>query len=90
MQTKMLIGGAFVAGEGHIEDVLNPATGETIVALGEASKAQIDAAVAAAAAAFSAWSRTTPAARPLHAGERDAARRHEAVRLRQGHVALRS
>jgi aminobutyraldehyde dehydrogenase len=63
MQTRMLIGGAFVDGEGHAEDVLNPATGETIVALGEASKAQIDAAVAAATAAFPAWSRTTPAAR---------------------------
>lgn len=63
MQTSMLIGGAFTQGEGHAEDVVNPATGETIVTVGEASKAQIDAAVGAAAAAFPAWSRTTPAER---------------------------
>jgi aminobutyraldehyde dehydrogenase len=63
MQSKMLIGGEFVVGEGQAEDILNPATGEVIVALAEASKAQIDAAVAAAAAACPAWSRTTPAAR---------------------------
>jgi aminobutyraldehyde dehydrogenase len=63
MQTSMLIGGEFVAGEGRADDILNPATGETITTVGEASKAQIDAAVAAAAAAFPAWSRTTPAER---------------------------
>ena len=63
MQTRMLIGGELVAGEGQPEDILNPATGETIVTVNEASKAQVDAAVAAAAAAFPAWSRTTPAER---------------------------
>jgi aminobutyraldehyde dehydrogenase len=63
MQTSMLIGGEFVAGVGRADDILNPATGETITTVGEASKAQIDAAVAAAAAAFPAWSRTTPAER---------------------------
>jgi aminobutyraldehyde dehydrogenase len=59
----MLIGGELVAGEGQPEDILNPATGETIVTVNEASKAQVDAAVAAAATAFPAWSRTTPAER---------------------------
>ena len=63
MQTRMLIGGELVAGEGQPEDILNPATGETIVTVNEASKAQVDAAVAAAATAFPAWSRTTPAER---------------------------
>ena len=63
MQTRMLIGGELVAGEGQPEDILNPATGETIVTINEASKAQVDAAVAAAATAFPAWSRTTPAER---------------------------
>jgi aminobutyraldehyde dehydrogenase len=63
MQTSMLIGGEFVAGEGQPEDILNPATGEVVVTLNEASKAQIDLAVAAAASAFGAWSRTTPAER---------------------------
>ena len=63
MQTSMLIGGEFVPGEGHPEDILNPATGEVVVTLNEASKAQIDLAVSAAASAFGAWSRTTPAER---------------------------
>jgi aminobutyraldehyde dehydrogenase len=63
MQTKMLIGGAFVAGEGAPEAILDPATGGTIATINEASPEQIDAAVTAAAAAFPAWSRTTPAAR---------------------------
>ena len=31
MQTKMLIGGELVAGEGQAENILNPATGATIV-----------------------------------------------------------
>jgi aminobutyraldehyde dehydrogenase len=63
MQTKMLIGGAFVAGEGAPEDILDPATAATIATINEASADQVDAAVVAAAAAFPAWSRTTPAAR---------------------------
>ncbi|HEX5079839.1 MAG TPA: aldehyde dehydrogenase family protein, partial [Geminicoccaceae bacterium] len=63
MQTKMLIGGAFVSGEGAPEEILDPATAETIATVNEASAGQIDAAVSAAAAAFPAWSRTTPAER---------------------------
>ena len=65
MQTKMLIGGEFADGEGEPQAILNPATGETIATLSEASKAQIDAAVKAAAEALPAWSRTTPAERSL-------------------------
>ncbi|HFD15651.1 MAG TPA: aldehyde dehydrogenase family protein, partial [Rhodospirillales bacterium] len=63
MQTKLLIDGAFVAGEGPAETILNPATGETITEVPEASPDQIDAAVAAAERAFPAWARTTPAER---------------------------
>jgi aminobutyraldehyde dehydrogenase len=63
MQTKMLIGGAFVAGEGAPEAILDPATAETVATINEASAGQIDAAVAAAAAAFPTWSRATPAER---------------------------
>jgi aminobutyraldehyde dehydrogenase len=63
MQTKLLIGGAFVPGEGASEAILDPTTAETITTVEEASAEQIDAAVSAAAAAFPAWSRTTPAAR---------------------------
>jgi aminobutyraldehyde dehydrogenase len=65
MQTRMLIGGELVAGEGEAEAIVNPATGETIATIDEASTAQVDAAVAAAAEAFPAWSRTTPAERSL-------------------------
>ena len=38
MQTKLLINGKLVAGEGRSEDVLNPATGEVLVASAEASR----------------------------------------------------
>jgi aminobutyraldehyde dehydrogenase len=60
MQTKMLIGQSFEAGTETEEMVLNPRTGELILKLPEASPGQIDRAVAAARAAFPAWSRTTP------------------------------
>jgi aminobutyraldehyde dehydrogenase len=59
----MLIGSAFEAGTETEESILNPRTGETVVALAEASQSQIDRAVAAATRAFSTWSRTTPAER---------------------------
>jgi aminobutyraldehyde dehydrogenase len=60
MQTKMLINGALLAGEGEPENVLDPATGKSIAQVPEASRAQVDAAVAAAEEAFAAWSRTAP------------------------------
>lgn len=63
MDTEMLIGGAFERGSEAEETVLNPRTGSMILALPEASAEQIDRAVAAAQAAFPAWSRTTPAER---------------------------
>lgn len=63
MQTKLFIGGEFVAGEGAIEEILNPATGASIAKIPSASKSQIDKAVAAAAHAFLSWGRTTPAER---------------------------
>jgi aminobutyraldehyde dehydrogenase len=60
MQTKLLINGKLVAGEGRIEEVLNPATGKVLAKVPEASRAQINAAVLAADAAFDGWSRTPP------------------------------
>ena len=60
LPTELLIDGAFVAGEGEAETVLNPATGETLVALPEASVEQVHKAVSAAHRAFDAWSETTP------------------------------
>ena len=65
MQTKMLIGGELKDGEGEPQTVLDPATGAIIASINEASKGQVDAAVQAAADAFPAWSRTTPAERSL-------------------------
>lgn len=63
LDTKMLIGSKFVAGTEAPEAVINPKTEETIVTLPDASPAQVDAAVDAAAKAFQTWSRTTPAER---------------------------
>lgn len=60
MQSKLLIGGEFVAGEGAVEDILNPATGEVLAQVREASLEQVQRAVQAAEGAFAAWSRTPP------------------------------
>ena len=63
MNTKLLIDGKFVAGQGEKQEVLDPATGKVIASLGEASEEQIVAAVEAAARAFAAWSATVPKGR---------------------------
>ncbi len=60
MQTKLLINGALVAGEGRTEGILDPATGALIAQVAEASREQVDGAVAAAQAAFGGWSQTPP------------------------------
>ncbi|MBO3275622.1 gamma-aminobutyraldehyde dehydrogenase [Pseudomonas schmalbachii] len=65
MQTKLLINGHFVAGEGEALDILNPATGEVIGKIAEASEAQVDGAVRAADAAFDGWSQTAPKDRAM-------------------------
>jgi len=60
MQTRLLINGKLLAGEGKVEDVLNPATGKVLARVPEASRGQVDAAVKAADAAFEGWARTPP------------------------------
>lgn len=60
LPTDLFIDGAFVAGEGEAEKVLNPSTGEVLVAVPEASTEQVHKAVSAAHRAFDAWSETTP------------------------------
>jgi aminobutyraldehyde dehydrogenase len=60
IQTQLLIDGKFVKGEGALISVLNPATEEEITQVAEASLAQIQQAVSAAASAFPAWKKTTP------------------------------
>ena len=66
MDTQMLIGSRFEAGTETEERVLNPKTGETVLALPEASLGQIDAAVDAAERAFTSWSQTTPSQRSAY------------------------
>lgn len=60
MQTKLLINGALVAGEGESLAVYNPSLGSVLVQTTEASSAQVQAAVQSADAAFGAWSQTPP------------------------------
>jgi len=57
---QMLIGGDRAAGERGTYEVLNPATEAVVGEAPEASVAQVEAAAEAAAAAFPAWSRTSP------------------------------
>ena len=63
MQTQLLIEGKLVAGEGEKQPVYNPATGELLLEIAEASAAQVDAAVQAADRAFVEWGQTTPKTR---------------------------
>ncbi|HEY3020705.1 MAG TPA: gamma-aminobutyraldehyde dehydrogenase [Solirubrobacteraceae bacterium] len=61
---KNFIDGAFVdSAEGATEPILNPATGEELAQAPLSTQADVEHAVAAARAAFEAWSRTTPGAR---------------------------
>jgi acyl-CoA reductase-like NAD-dependent aldehyde dehydrogenase len=65
MQTKLLIDGELVAGDGAEVEVLNPATGEAITKIREASPDQVLQAVEAAGRAFGSWGNTTPQERSL-------------------------
>jgi aminobutyraldehyde dehydrogenase len=60
MQTKLLIDGALVAGEGAADRILDPASGKTIAEVPEASPQQVNAAVAAAERAAAGWAQTAP------------------------------
>lgn len=63
MQHQLFIDGKLVNGEGEKQAVYNPATGEVLLEIAEASAAQVDAAVRAADSAFAIWGQTTPKAR---------------------------
>ena len=58
METRLLIRGEQVAGEGPALAVENPATEETVTELGAASPEQLDAAIAAAREAAPGWAAT--------------------------------
>jgi aminobutyraldehyde dehydrogenase len=60
MNTRLLIGDALVQGDGASEDILDPATGQVIAQVPEASPAQVAQATAAAHRAFAGWSQTVP------------------------------
>ena len=87
MQTQLLIGGRLVAGEGAVESVLDAASGAEIATVPGATGAQVEAAVAAAEAAFPGWSGTAPKdrgallTRIAEALEAEAVVRHVMVKL---------
>ncbi|OAI94450.1 gamma-aminobutyraldehyde dehydrogenase [Pseudomonas putida] len=58
--TALLIDGELVAGEGLAEPIFNPATGDVLTHIAEASNEQVETAIQAAHRAFAGWSRTTP------------------------------
>lgn len=59
-ETQLFINGQFTAGQGDVEKVFEPATGNMIAEVASASAGQIDLAVSSAQAAFKGWARTTP------------------------------
>lgn len=63
MQTKMLINGELVEGDGDALEILDPSTADPIASVKEASSEQLEAAVRGAAEAFEAYSATSPAER---------------------------
>jgi len=62
MRVEHLIAGKAVAGSSYFETV-DPATQDVLAEVARGGAAEIDAAVAAANAAFPAWSRTSPSER---------------------------
>lgn len=58
--TRLFINGEFVAGEGQVETVYEPASGKPLAEVASASAAQVDLAVEAANGAYKDWSRRTP------------------------------
>ncbi|MDP2505866.1 gamma-aminobutyraldehyde dehydrogenase [Oceanobacter sp. 3_MG-2023] len=60
MLNKMLINGELIAGEGKQLEVFNPATGEVLCRIAEATDAQVNTAVSAADDAFDSWSQQAP------------------------------
>ncbi len=61
--TDLLIDQQLVRGQGQDEPILNPATGDVLCVVPEASQEQVHRAVSAAHRAFESWSQTTPGER---------------------------
>lgn len=60
LHQQLFIDGQFITGEGELEDIINPATGKSIIRMHEASPEQVTLAVEAAQRAFPAWSKKVP------------------------------
>ncbi|RZL91054.1 MAG: gamma-aminobutyraldehyde dehydrogenase [Variovorax sp.] len=60
LPTELLIDHQLVKGEGPGEPILNPATGEVLCEVPEATPEQLQRAVSAASRAYEGWSQTTP------------------------------
>lgn len=60
LHQQLFIDGQFITGEGELEDIINPATGKSIIRMHEASPEQVTLAVEAAQRAFPAWSNKVP------------------------------
>ncbi|WP_312837839.1 aldehyde dehydrogenase family protein, partial [Atlantibacter hermannii] len=60
MQSQLLINGQLVDGKGERLAVYNPATGEVVLEIPEATAEQVNEAVEAADAAFDQWGQTSP------------------------------
>jgi malonate-semialdehyde dehydrogenase (acetylating)/methylmalonate-semialdehyde dehydrogenase len=63
LELKNCIDGEWVESQGKMEDVINPTTGKVIARVPISTAEEINAAVAAAKAAFPEWRRTPPLAR---------------------------
>ena len=63
MKIKQLINNELVLGEGPSEKIINPFNSEIITEIPQSSVEQVNLAVQSAKAAFTSWSRTTPAER---------------------------
>ncbi|MEZ2574270.1 aminobutyraldehyde dehydrogenase [Buttiauxella ferragutiae] len=66
MQSQLLINGQLVDGLGEKLPVYNPATGEVLLEIAEATANQVNDAVTAADNAFASWGQTTPKERAEH------------------------
>ena len=63
MQTKMLINGELIEGDGEALSIIDPATAKEITKVNEASNEQVDAAIRSSEEAFESFSQSTPAER---------------------------
>lgn len=66
MQTKLLINGEFIQGDGEALSVVNPSSGDEIVKVSQASADQLKAAVETSEQAFDNWSRAAPGERAAY------------------------